>query len=201
MRKQSTLFAGMALAALVMIGLTATADRSSASFTAQVSVAGNSFTTGTLTATRTGAGAIVSLADMVPGDSKVASIQINNTGTLPFQLNASVSATACSINGSATACAAVPLWSDATNALDVLIKDSANNTLYNGKLNSMAAWTTAAHLNGSSTTAPYYDALKPSSDTYTFTFSLPAAAGNTFQANSATFTVNFDASQYPGGVR
>jgi hypothetical protein len=201
MRNRSTLFAGMALSALVMIGLTATADRSSASFSAQVSVAGNSFATGTLVATRTGSGAIVSLADMVPGDSKSASIQINNTGTLPFKLNASASATSCTNNGSAVACSALPLWNDASYALDVLVKDSANNTLYNGKLNAMAAWATFAHLNGTSTTAPNYDPAKPASDTYTFTFSLNSSAGNSFQANAATFTINFDASQYAGGVR
>lgn len=200
MRKQSTLFAGMALAALVMIGLTATADRSSASFTAQVSVAGNSFTTGTLTATRTGSGAIVSLADMVPGDSKAASITINNTGTLPFKLSAAGAATSCTINATPTACSAVPLWSDASYGLDVTVKNSANVTIYTGKLNAMS-WATPEHLNGSSASAPNYDVTKPSSDTYTFTFSLNSSAGNTFQANAATFAVNFDATQYPGGTR
>ena len=108
MRKSTTLLAGMALSALVLIGLTVTSDKSSASFTAMTTNPGNAFGSATLTMSndKSAAASLINLTNMVPGDTANRTVVISNTGTVGFTYTAAVSATANTL-----------LWSDTTNGV------------------------------------------------------------------------------------
>ena len=178
MRKSTTLLAGMALSALVLIGLTVTSDRSSASFTATTTNPGNAFGSATLTMSndKSSAGSLVTLTNMVPGDTANRTVVISNTGTVGFTYTAAVSATANTL-----------LWSDTTNGVQVTVKRGAT-TLYSGALKNLA-------LAASPTVAA------GATDTLTFDFSLPTAAGNTFQSLTQDFTITYTSTQLAGAAR
>ncbi|MDQ6859452.1 MAG: CalY family protein [Chloroflexota bacterium] len=178
MRKSTTLLAGMALSALVLIGLTVTSDRSSASFTATTTNPGNAFGSATLTMSndKSAAASLINLTNMVPGDTANRTVVLSNTGTVGFTYTAAVSATANTL-----------LWSDPTNGVQVTVKRGAT-TLFTGALKNLA-------LAASPTVAA------GGTDTLTFDFSLPAAAGNTFQNLTQDFTITYTSTQLAGAAR
>lgn len=177
MRKSTALLAGMALSALVMIGLTVSAEQSSASFTATTTNPGNSFATATLTMSndKSTAGSLVSITNMVPGDSASRTVTITNSGNVGFTYTAAVSATANTL-----------LWSDTTNGLQVVAK-RGTTTLYTGALKNMV-------LAASPTIAP----TTGNTDTLSFVFSLPTTANDTFQTLTQDFTITYTANQIAG---
>ena len=128
MRKSRVLLAAMALSALVLIGLTASADRSSASFTATTTNPGNQFGTATLTASndKSAAGSLISISNLVPGDTANRTVVISNTGNAGFTYVASASAVANTL-----------LWSDTTNGLQVTVKRGVT-VLYTGALKNLS---------------------------------------------------------------
>src|SRR5579859_4602150 len=164
MRKSTTLLAGMALSALVLIGLTVSAGTSSASFTATTTNPGNQFGSATLTMSndKSVAGSLVTLSNMVPGDTASRTVVISNTGNVGFTYVGSISATANTL-----------LWSDTTNGIQVTVT-RGTTTLYTGALSGLA-------LAASPTIAA------GGTDTLTFAFSLPVTAGNTFQSLTQDF--------------
>ena len=178
MRKPAALLAGMALSALVLIGLTVTADKSSASFTATTTNPGNSFGSATLTASndKSAAASLISISDLVPGDTANRTVTITNSGNVGFTYVGAISATA-----------ATALWTDVTNGLQVTVKRGAA-VLYTGALKNMA-------LAASGTIAV------AGTDTLTFDFSLPATADNTFQTLTQDFTITYTATQLAGTGR
>jgi hypothetical protein len=178
MRKSTTLLAGMALSALVLIGLTVTSDRSSANFTATTTNPGNQFGSATLTMSndKSAAGSLITISNMVPGDTANRTVTISNTGNVGFTYTGSISAIANTL-----------LWSDTTNGLQVTVKRGAA-TLYTGALKTLA-------LAASGTIAA------GGTDALTFDFSLPVAAGNTFQNLTQDFTITYTATQLAGAAR
>ena len=178
MQKPVGLLAGMALSALVLIGLTVTADTSSASFTATTTNPGNSFASATLTASndKSAASSLVSLTNMVPGDTANRTVTITNTGNVGFTYTGAISATANTL-----------LWSDTTNGLQVTVTRGVTG-LYSGPLKNMV-------LAASPTIAV------GGTDTLTFDFSLPTSAGNTFQTLTQDFTITYTATQLAGTTR
>jgi spore coat-associated protein N len=178
MRKSTTILAGMALSALVLIGLTVTADRSSASFTATTTNPGNQFVSATLTASndKSAAGSLVSISNLVPGDTAARTVVITNSGNVGFTYTTAVSATA-----------STALWTDTTNGLQVTVKRGAS-TLYSGALSALTI--------GASPTI-----AAAGTDTLDFTFSLPSAAGNTMQTLTQDFTITYTATQLAGAAR
>jgi hypothetical protein len=177
MRKSTALLAGMALSALVMIGLTVSAEQSSASFTATTTNPGNQFATATLTMSndKSTAGSLVSISNMVPGDTAARTVVVTNSGNVGFTYTTAVSATANTL-----------LWSDTTNGLQVTVK-RGTTTLYSGALSALSI--TASTIAAAGT------------DTLSFTFSLPTSAGNTFQTLTQDFTITYTATQLAGGAR
>ena len=121
-----------------------------------------------------GATAIVSLADLVPGDSIVRTIAVQNRGTLAFRYTVSASHTA-----------ATPLWSDATAGLQLTVAASGGGVLYAGPVSALG------RLAGPTTLAP------ATSETLTYTFAFPAGAANTFQGLVQDLTLVFDAVEFP----
>ena len=178
MRRSTALLAGMALSAMVMIGLTVSADQTNASFTATTTNPGNQFATATLTMSndKSAAGSLVSLSGLVPGDTANRTVTISNSGNAPFTYTTAISATA-----------ATALWTDTTNGLQVTVKRGAT-TLYTGALKNMA-------LAASGTVAA------SGTDTLTFDFSLPVTADNTFQTLTQDFTITYTATQLAGAAR
>ena len=178
MRKSTTLLAGMALSALVLIGLTVTSDKSSASFTATTTNPGNQFGSATLTMSndKSAAGSLITIANIVPGDTANRTVVISNTGTVGFTYTGAISAVANTV-----------LWSDTTNGLQVTVKRGAT-TLYTGPLKNLV-------LAASPTIA------SSGTDSLTFDFSLPVAAGNTFQNLTQDFTITYTATQLAGAAR
>ena len=178
MRKSGILLAGMALSALVLIGLTVTSDRSSASFTATTTNPANSFGSATLTMSndKSAAASLVNLANMVPGDTANRTVVITNTGGVGFTYTAAISATANTL-----------LWSDTTNGIQVTVKRGAT-TLYSGALKNLALAASPTIASGAT-------------DTLTFDFSLPTTAGNTFQSLTQDFTITYTSTQLAGAAR
>ncbi|MEA2662384.1 MAG: spore coat-associated protein [Chloroflexota bacterium] len=178
MRKPVALLAGMALSALVLIGLTVTSDMSSASFTAMTTNPGNQFGSATLTAgnDKSAAASLVSLANMVPGDTASRTVTLTNTGNVGFTYTGAASATASTL-----------LWSDATNGLQVTVKRGAT-TLYSGPLKTMSLPASATIAAGAT-------------DALTLDFSLPTSADNTFQSLTQDFTITYTATQLAGAAR
>jgi spore coat-associated protein N len=178
MRKSTTLLAGMALSALVLIGLTVTSDKTSASFTATTTNPSNQFGSATLTMSndKSAAASLINLSNMVPGDTANRTVVITNTGNVGFTYTAAISATASTL-----------LWTDTTNGIQVTVKRGVT-TLYTGPLKNLA-------LPASGTIAAL------AVDTLTFDFSLPVAAGNTFQALTQDFTITYTSTQLAGAAR
>jgi len=177
MRKLN-LLAGMALAGTVLIGLTATAEKTSASFTATSTNPSNTADSATLTMSndKPNAGDLVSVTNLVPGDTMARTVTITNTGNVGFTYVGSVSAVANTL-----------LWSDTTNGLQVTVK-RGTTTLYSGALKNLS-------IPASGTIAA------AATDTLTFAFSFPSGAGNTFQTLSQDFTVTYTATQLAGAAR
>jgi len=177
MRKLN-LIAGMALAGLVLIGLTATADKTSANFTATSTNPGNTFQSATLSMSndKPNANDLVNVTNLVPGDTANRTVTITNTGNAGFTYSASISATANTL-----------LWSDTTNGLQVTVKRGAT-VLYTGALKNLAV-AASGTVNAGAT------------DTLTYDFSFPSAAGNSFQNLSQDFTITYTATQLAGSAK
>ena len=178
MQRSTTLLAGMALSALVLIGLTVTSDRSSASFTATTTNPGNSFGSATLTLAndKSAAAALLNLANLVPGDTASRTVTLTNTGTVGMTYTAASSAAAGTL-----------LWTDTTNGIQVSVKRGPT-LLYSGPLKTLALAASPTIASGGT-------------DTLSFDFSLPTSAGNTFQGLSQDFTITYTATQLAGGAR
>ena len=178
MRKSTTLLAGMALSALVLIGLTVTSDKSSASFTATTTNPANSFGSATLTLSndKSAAASLINLANLVPGDTANRTVTITNTGNVGMTYTGAISAVANTL-----------LWSDTTNGIQVTVKRGAT-TLFTGPLKNLS-------LSASGTIAA------AGTDTLTFDFTLPVGAGNTFQSLTQDFTITYTATQLAGAAR
>jgi hypothetical protein len=184
MRGANGLLATMALSALVLIGLTSTAGSTTANFTATSTNPGNQFATATLSMSndKPNAGDLVNVSSMVPGDTAQRVVHVQNTGNVAFTYAAAASATANTL-----------LWSDATNGLQASVYrcnscTTVGSLVYQGALKNLA-------VPASGTVAA------AGSDYLTFVFSLPTAAGNTFQGLTQDFTVTYTASQLAGSAR
>lgn len=177
MRKLN-LFAGMALAGMVLVGLTATADKTSANFTATSTNPSNTFASATLTMSndKPNANDLVNVTNLVPGDTASRTVTITNTGNAGFTYTAAISATA-----------STALWTDTTNGLQVTVLRGAT-TLYTGALKNMS-------LAASGTIAA------GGTDTLTYNFSFPTTAGNTMQGLTQDFTITYTATQLAGSAK
>ncbi|HEV8228860.1 MAG TPA: TasA family protein [Candidatus Limnocylindria bacterium] len=162
-----------------MIGLIADADRTSASFTATTLNPGNQFATATLSLTndKATAGALVSVGNLIPGDTVTRTVTLTNTGTIGFTYAFAASQANNTL-----------LWTDATNGLQVTVTRGAT-TLYSGALKNMGTVSVASTVAVGGT------------DTVGYVFSLPVSAGNTFQALTQDLTITYTATQLPGAAR
>jgi hypothetical protein len=168
----------LSVATLGLLALASMAGGTSASFTATTVNPTNLLATATLSLSndKSTDGSLVSLSNMVPGDTATRTVVLTNTGNVGFTYTAS-----------ATPLSATVLWTDLTNGLQVSVKRGIN-VLYTGALKNLA-------IPASPTLAP------AATDTLTFDFSLPTAADNSFQGLTQTFTVTYTATQLAGAAR
>ena len=166
------------VAALGLLALASMAGGTSASFTATTLNPNNLLATAQLSISndKPNDGDLVSIANLVPGDTATRTVTISNSGTSGFTHAASVSTSIQTV-----------LWTDLVKGLQVEVKRGLTS-LYTGALKNLA-------IPASSTIAP------AATDTLTFVFSLPAAADNSFQGLTQTFTITYTATQLAGIAR
>jgi hypothetical protein len=173
----------MALASLVLIGLTATAEKTTATFTATSTNPSNTFDSATLTMSndKPNANDLVNVTNLVPGDTAQRAVVITNSGNAGFTYTGAISAVANTL-----------LWSDTTNGLQVDVFRCActlvANRVYTGALKNMSI--------PASGTIP-----SAGTQTLTYVFSFPTTAGNTFQGLNQDFTITYTATQLAGSAR
>jgi len=177
MRRIGTIDA-VAVAAIGLLALAALTGGTSASFTATAVNPNNLLATATLSLSndKPNDGDLVNVANLVPGDTATRSVTITNTGNVGL-----------TYTGSATPLSSSLLWTDTVKGLQVDAK-RGTSSLYSGPLKNLA-------IPASATIAP------AATDTLTFVFSLPAAADNSFQGLSQTFTITYTATQLAGTAR
>ena len=158
-------------------------------FSDQETVAGNAFSTGTIDLVATPATAVVTAADMVPGDQVTASQDVANSGTLEFRYAVSSTSTEDVLASQLvlTVKSGVTVCDDANWATDGAV-------LYTGVLGSTGG------------TAILGDPIQGSqagdrvlaaggNEALCFIVTLPVSAGNASQGASTTATFTFDAEQ------
>lgn len=177
MRKLN-LLAGMALAGTVLIGLTATADKTSANFTATSTNPSNTFGSATVSMSndKPNANDLVNVTNLVPGDTMNRTVAITNTGNAGF-----------TYSGAITSTATTALWTDMTNGLQVTVKRGAT-VLYTGALKNMS-------IPASGTIAAL------ATDTLTFDFSFPSTGTNAMQGLTQDLTITYTATQLAGSAK
>jgi hypothetical protein len=177
MRKLN-LLAGMTLAGLVLIGLTATADKTSANFTATSTNPSNTFGSATLSMSndKPNANDLVNVTNLVPGDTMARTVTITNTGNAGFTYSGSISAVANTT-----------LWSDTTNGLQVTVKRGAT-VLYTGALKNMSIPASGTIAAGAT-------------DTLTFDFAFPTSGTNAMQGLTQDMTITYTATQLAGSAK
>lgn len=121
-----------------------------------------------------GAAALITLGDLVPGDSITRTLAVRNIGTSAFRYAVSVSQTA-----------GTPLWTDVTDGLQLTLRTPGGVVLYGGPLSGLG-----------SVAAPTVVAAGASDD-LVYVFALPPSAANTFQGLSQDLTIVFTAVQFP----
>lgn len=121
-----------------------------------------------------GATAVVTLGDVVPGDTIDRTITVKNTGTLGFRYAVSATQTATTL-----------LWTDPTNGLQLTVSASGGTVLYRGPVSGLGSLASATVLAPGDT------------ELLRYTFALPAGAPNTFQGLLQDLTLVFTATQYP----
>lgn len=187
MRGNGLLF-GMALASVLLVGLSLTAAPSSADFIVDSMAPGNQFVSGNLTLTndKSGAGTLANVSNFIPGDTATRVVTITNTGNIGFTYTLGASATASTL-----------LWTDTTNGLKVSVYRCPSavactttkiNTNVNNALKDVA-------------TAASGTIAASGIDYLTFVFSLPNTADNTFRNLTQDFTITFTATQLAGAAR
>lgn len=121
-----------------------------------------------------GATAIVSLANLVPGDSLDRTITVRNDGTLAFRYTVAASQTASTL-----------LWTDGTHGLQLTVRTSGGAVLYSGALSGLGVLSRPTILGPGG------------SETLRYTFDFPATASNAFQGLVQDLALAFDAVEYP----
>lgn len=125
-------------------------------------------------ATDRGATAVVTLGDLVPGDTIIRTITLKNTGSLGFKYAVSATQTASTL-----------LWTDATNGLQLTVATGTGTVLYSGPIAGLGSLASATVMAPGAT------------ELLRYTFDFPAGAPDIFQSLIQDLTLVFTATQYP----
>lgn len=181
-------------ALLLTVGVLAVAPwaLTQAVFSDTQAVDANTFSTGTIDLATSPTSALVTYANMAPGDSDTDSIVVSNNGTLGLRYAISGIATNADAKGLKDQLTLVIKTIDVTTPLSPC--DNFDGTqLYSGDSDSTAGLlvgdSTAGAQTGDRTLAA------SGSETLCFRVELPSASGNDYQNASTTATFTFDAEQ------
>jgi len=178
----------LALASMLtagMVGSFAAAD-SLAVFTDSEANAANTFGSGTIVIDGAPASAVVTLANMAPGDSVIAPLVITNSGTLPMRYAMSTATTNVDAKNLANQ---LEFTIRAKTASACSVEDGA--ILYGPA--ALALGAIGASAQGAQ--AGDRELAASASETLCFKVMLPLSTGNAFQNASTTATFTFDAEQ------
>ena len=164
----------LSLAAIGVVSVAAVGG-TFANFTATpTSIGSNAFTTGSLTMSRSGSGAIFNLSGMKIGDSATGSVTITNTGTLAGDYTLSASSTGATLAGALN----LKIYKDT---------DNSGSPVYDGALSGLSSASLGTF------------AANGDSHTFYFHVSLPTtgsnASDNLLQGASATASFTWNATQ------
>ena len=182
---------GRIIASLAVLAVAGTifAFGSLALFSDQETVTGNAFSTGTIDLVATPATAVVTAADMAPGDQVTSSLDVANSGTLEFRYAATSTTTEDVLAGELvlTMKTGVTTCDDANWAAD-------GTVLYSGALGSTGG---TAILGDPTQGAQAGDRVLAAgaNEALCFNVTLPLSATNASQGQSTTATFTFDAEQ------
>ena len=182
---------GRILASLAVLAVAGTifAFGSLALFSDQETVTGNAFSTGTIDLVATPATAVVTAADMAPGDQVTASLDVANSGTLEFRYAASSTTTEDVLASQLvlTVKSGVTTCDDANWNADGTVE-------YSGILGSTGG---SAILGDPTQGSQAGDRVLAAgaNEALCFNVTLPLATGNTAQGLATTATFTFDAEQ------
>ena len=180
------------LALCLGLGTVSAGAFSLAVFTDSVSVAGNSFSTGTVDLTATPASAVITFSGMAPGDSITDDLVVANAGTLALRYAISSSATNADAKGLKDQLTLTIKTIDVTTPATPC--DNFDGTqLYSGDMDSTAGKLVGDNAQGAQSGDRVLAAS--SSETLCFRALLPTSTGNAFQGAATTVTFTFDAEQ------
>jgi predicted ribosomally synthesized peptide with SipW-like signal peptide len=188
LNRRRTLVALVAVLAAASLGVGAV---SLALFTSTATVPANAFSTGTLVLTTSPASALVTFANMAPGDQVTAPITVTNGGSLDLRYSISSVATNADLKGLKdqlvlTVKSGVATCTDAGFGATGTVE-------YAGDLDSAAGRIVGDPATGAD---PGDRPLAASAgEVLCFNVSLPASTGSAFQAATTTATFTFDAEQ------
>ncbi len=152
-----------------------------AAFTASTSNTGNSFAAGTLTfSDNDGGTALITVSNLKPGDFMTRQIVVTNDGSL----DANVAATLVTSG-------------DLAPVLDVTVEEGVNEPFGAGTLAS-AGTLNASYDETNGTPNPW---LAGASKTYDIVYTVQSGAGNTYQGDTATAALTFNATSLAGTER
>jgi spore coat-associated protein N len=164
---------------LVAVGVT---GASGADFTAQTANAGNTFATGTLSMSNDKAGAILTAANMKPGDpASTGEVKIKNTGTVAgtFKLTRGAVADSDSVNKLST-------------KLNLIVTDCGADLLCNTSADNSNKYTgTLAAMTAPITLSPNWASLEEHK--YEFSVALDSSADNLFAGDNSVVPFTWDA--------
>lgn len=182
---------GRILASIAVLAVAGTifAFGSLALFTDQETVTGNAFSTGTIDLVATPATAVVTAADMAPGDQVTAELDVANSGTLEFRYSATSTTTEdvlaseleLSIKTGVTTCDDANWTTDGTD-------------LYSGVLGTMAGVVLVGDP-AQGTQAGDRVLAAGASEVLCVNVTLPLSAGSAAEGQTTTATFTFDAEQ------
>ena len=158
-------------------------------FSDQETAAGNAFSTGTIDLVATPASAVISAADMAPGDQVTASLDVANSGSLEFRYAASSTTTedilaselVLTIKTGVTTCDNTNWATDGTSIYSSELGDSGGIALFGNPTQGAQAGDRVLAAGGN--------------EALCFNVTLPLSASNASQGVPSTATFTFDAEQ------
>jgi hypothetical protein len=121
-----------------------------------------------------GATAAFDLTRLVPGDSMIRAITVQNTGSVALRYTVSATQTASTL-----------LWTDPLDGLQLTVRTAGGAVLYAGPLSGLGS------LAGPTVLAP------GTTELLSYTVDFPRTASNTFQGLTQDLTLVFDAIEFP----
>jgi predicted ribosomally synthesized peptide with SipW-like signal peptide len=193
-RRRSRLLALFLIMSLAVVSLGSGAV-TLALFTDQQTVAGNTFTAGTVTLGANPASALITYSAMAPGDVVTAPLTVTNTGTLALRYSGTSLATNADTKGLAAALVLV-IKSGVTTCTTAGF-GTDGTAVYTGILGAVAP-APATKLFGDSASgqqAGDRPLAASANEVLCFQATLPITTGNALQASTTTATFTFDAEQ------